>query len=1195
MHDLSPPPLLGPAPLANYFTLQRRYARSVNLERDLDQVQALVGYVPTEQSGAVLLRLLSATAAARGPRAWTLTGTYGTGKSALAHYLAALAAPATSPLRQVAEQIAVEAFGEASPEVAALRAAIPPAGWLRAVAVGQQEPIGQTLARALLAGVESFWLPHERQEMTRDIVDLLVEAAAGDGRKGDRQVLQALKRLPRLAKTNLLIIVDELGKNLEFAAQASGGGDLYLLQQIAELRQTGQHQVYFLGLLHQSFAGYGDRLNAAAQSEWIKVQGRFEDIPFPAASGQILRLLGQAIDRRPAEPLRAGIAARSQQWAAGLSEAGAPDPGQLERVYPLHPITALVLPSLCTRYAQNDRSLFAFLTSDEPGGFQDFLRTTQAGETLPTLQPHQLYDYFAKAGLGLTSRLNYQRWLEVQGMIQEAEAGDPDPLKLLKTIGVLNLATSLGALRATPHLVALSLCDRPDDPAKETWLARIRELRGRGIVAYRGATAELRLWQGSDFDVEAAVAERAARDHRPLAEALTEVQLLKPLVAQRHYSETGNLRYFQQRYGDGRLAWDKLSAAGSDGVIVYWLDPQPPEAVPAQTADGRPLLVVTTTALEPLRDGVREQRALEQIQRHAPELATDGVARREVRYRLAAAAGRLQEAWVAAFDWSEGRNACWAVGQRVTVRSAKGFRALLSTVCDRTYSHGLRLDNELINRRTLTAQGAKARRLLLEAMLAAATQPRLGLQGYGPEVAMYGSLLAASAIHRCEGDHPAGTRREPWGFYPPPSDSGLATVWQAIEAFCLGARTAQRSLGELYEHLGRPPYGVKPGALPVLLAAVLLYRATEVGLYKDGTFIPVLGPEHFELLVKDPARFAVKHFELVGLRLSVFSELEAILRSPQSTAPPGIRNASLLLVAKPLFGFVKRLPKFTRQTRRLSDRAQAVLQALQKAQEPDELLFSSLPQACGLAPIQPGASDDAETAPVLRSRLVESLQELQRAYEQLLSDCRAQLHTAFSVRQGEGKLREDLRVRASYLVGQCLEPSLKRFLLAAVDEVATDSDWLAALVMVVADKPAESWTDADAMRFELTLSDLARRFKNLEALQAANAAQSSGFEAKRITVTRPDGSEVTRMVWIDREQIAMVEGWVDEALEKLSLPDERARQWFLAQINERLLAAGEDELQTARDVRQRQAQAPNPVTVVQLPSPSLVPRQEQGT
>jgi hypothetical protein len=42
------------------------------------------------------------------------------------------------------------------------------------------------------------------------------------------------------------------------------------------------------------------------------------------------------------------------------------------RTYPLHPLTGLVLGLLFRQLAQNERSLFAFLSSSEPFGFQDF-------------------------------------------------------------------------------------------------------------------------------------------------------------------------------------------------------------------------------------------------------------------------------------------------------------------------------------------------------------------------------------------------------------------------------------------------------------------------------------------------------------------------------------------------------------------------------------------------------------------------------------------------------------------------------------------------------------------------------------------------------------------------------------------------------------------------------------------------------
>ena len=109
-------------------------------------------------------------------------------------------------------------------------------------------------------------------------------------------------------------MIDELGKNLEFASMQSGSEDLYLLQQIAEMKVESDRQVYFIGMLHQSFAGYSGGLTTVEQNEWLKIQGRFEDIPFTESPTQMTRSIGQAIDRTLADPISYTIHQQAADW-----------------------------------------------------------------------------------------------------------------------------------------------------------------------------------------------------------------------------------------------------------------------------------------------------------------------------------------------------------------------------------------------------------------------------------------------------------------------------------------------------------------------------------------------------------------------------------------------------------------------------------------------------------------------------------------------------------------------------------------------------------------------------------------------------------------------------------------------------------------------------------------------------------------
>ena len=134
--------------LSNYFSLNRRYSRSINLERDFELPDTILGYVLTDRAIDAFRRIFSSIVSEhsldsgrRGSHAWTLTGVYGTGKSAFVHYLISLSAPESSLTRKYALDIAQKSLGKQSKEYKDLVVALPKQGFFRAIAVGQQEPL----------------------------------------------------------------------------------------------------------------------------------------------------------------------------------------------------------------------------------------------------------------------------------------------------------------------------------------------------------------------------------------------------------------------------------------------------------------------------------------------------------------------------------------------------------------------------------------------------------------------------------------------------------------------------------------------------------------------------------------------------------------------------------------------------------------------------------------------------------------------------------------------------------------------------------------------------------------------------------------------------------------------------------------------------------------------------------------------
>lgn len=146
--------------LANHFTLHRRYTRSINIERDKNLVTALEGYILTEKSLDTLQRIFSSFAGSRLNHAWTLTGVYGTGKSAFAQFLTALCGPTSSPYQNKALDMLGTALGIDSQEYSSVQNAIPSKGFVCAVVTAEREPLATTVVRALARGVGNFGGEH---------------------------------------------------------------------------------------------------------------------------------------------------------------------------------------------------------------------------------------------------------------------------------------------------------------------------------------------------------------------------------------------------------------------------------------------------------------------------------------------------------------------------------------------------------------------------------------------------------------------------------------------------------------------------------------------------------------------------------------------------------------------------------------------------------------------------------------------------------------------------------------------------------------------------------------------------------------------------------------------------------------------------------------------------------------------------
>ncbi len=1009
------------------------FHRSIHLVDDWSRGGGPESYLVTGAIREIAATLLDELGRAHGTRAWTLTGPYGAGKSAFLLFLADLL---SSPTPR-------------HPEATRLRE--------------ERLPNGPLLEPVLLQAGPAPLIPRIAEALVDAKTRCSGKPHVGPANPTGEECCTLLDEAAEASRGGLLVVVDELGKYLEHAA-ATPGEDIFFLQQLAEAAARSRKPVVFVGALHAGFSDYlgHQRLGSTERAEWQKVQGRFRDLPFALPTDQALDLLGQAVEVTDPE-LRMRLARQIGEGADRLVGLGAPATREaLEQCAPLHPVTALLLwPLFRSKAAQNERSLFAFLTSHEPWGFREFLARERVmdDEQVALYRVDQLHDYLSTAlGAATFTGTDARRWALIASALERIPADAP-PLarRIVKTVGLMSLYGEGVGLRASREGIETAC----DDCSRKEVAAAIKVLTARSILLWRRHRDAYGLWEGSDIALDEAFEQFASeRLDEPLHERLRRVSEPRALVARRHSAESGTLRHFEVRLASPETAAKEAARPSGnarepepDGIVLFLLseDGAPPAAAETITAaqGGRPVIAAIPQVGEALSAAVAELDAWRRVRDAVPALQGDPAALREVRAQEHAARERLEAAAGPALGLlghilHPSLSRWFAEGEPKEIGTSRELQKLLSDAMDAAYDQAPTLRNELLNRRKLSSAAAAGRRNLIAA-ITDGPRRRLGIEGFPPAYSMFASLVEAGGFLR--------ERDGEWSFTAP-TEPSWKPAWKAIRDFVAGATDAPRPVTDLRARLADPPIGLRDGPFPVLLALYLATEGAAVALYEEDVFVPDAGIEALERLLRRPETFAMRSFRLPGEQRRIVEAAAAALGIRTGEEP----GALLVQVTRRLVGAVARLPRYSRNTRGVSSKAQRVRAELLTARDPWDLVLRDLPEALAVELAAPGA------AARYARRLAEAVNECRNAFPGLLqriADALAEALRVSELREAE-RLRE-LIERARELEPHVADDALRRLLRAILRAENAAGDWRAVVALPLGGGlPADRWNDEQA-------------------------------------------------------------------------------------------------------------------------------------
>jgi len=1007
-----------------------RFHRSVNISNQLhsDDELDIEGYQLLASCVQVLDNLANHLTETH-QRAFTITGAYGSGKSSLGYFLCSLAG-----------------LNSRKKTIASGKLSVFPGGQHIIDVLG-------TPQRTIIA------LNGRKGSLAEDLNRVLFPDSP------DRGLLENLKQNPQRLKQPTILVIDELGRYVSGDQMENCA----VLQDFAEALNTPGNEVVFIGILHQNFSSYAD--TRTQKDEWSKVQGRFMDLPLVSYQEETLKILSSAVVQSTIPEESARVVDASIEKVLSFFK----DKGRIsEEAYrnsfreswPINPVVCLLLGPISRRsFWQNNRSIYNFLTSKEPYGFQDFLEKTAESST-ELYSPHNLWDYLYSnyQHLIASDMSEGHRWINAEDCISRTQIkGSEDHVRLVKTIALISIFKAGSGIDAHKLILEASMpgySDRKIDTLLD-------DLINWKIVVPRREQGTYLLFDNGSFDVN--------REKEKYSEMQIDSSLLNnyvtlpPIIARKHYAETGNLRLFNvELTAKGQLKSLLPTLNKSDmGKIFLLLDSFDSEADQQiyiqslrdqlEKAGHPPVLFGFPENSKRISDISREILILKKIQSD-PVLEGDRTARLEVENQLESLTALLREEINRVYlsiDW---------LMPDSSLHSTKDYRelnSLISDFCDKEFPLAPTLANELINRQKISGNIRAAQKKLILAMVANESEERLGITGTPPEMMIYLTLFAQNSLH-VKGDDGK------YAFVMPKLAKGNTKQFKEIWKKTRGILEKKKivDLMELYEIWDKPPFGIKNGVKPLLLVYFFLTNKECLSFYQDGIYEPILTNEILELLLAAPKHMKVRYHRIEKKNTELCETLFGVLQNYDSS----LTGRAPLSIARSLVKIVLTQPKWVQITSRASAETKRFRETVVKAHDPLELIFTDLPMVFN-------TFDSKEIV----SGTIRVLNELMRLNPELLQEVRESLYKAID----SGSDLEELRSRAKRIADLTSQLQLKRFINNIAEYTGSDQD-VEKILGLASGKMVGKWTDLDIVNAKLKISELAFSFRHLEGIANLN-------------------------------------------------------------------------------------------------------------
>lgn len=531
----------------------------------------------------------------------------------------------------------------------------------------------------------------------------------------------------------IIIVFDEFSKFIEASDNINNKKDLKILQDIAELSARSKSpQMHLVCITHKTINEYISKIPQEKIDDWRTIEGRFKEILFISSSQQNYELISNATKKN--ETKLKEFIKNNKEILEELTSEGErlfnsiyKNKDYIKEIvhgcFPLHPYTTFALPIVSEKVAQNERTLFTYLSKEESNSLIDFVNRNTGELELVTLD--QLYDYFEPLFKKETFNESiYNVWIQIDTALKIAFS-DLEK-KIIKVLGIIYIVNDLKIISPNEYTLRHSLNEEKEKIEKS-----LQDLKQRDILILRKGSDTLDFLPTSSVDVKNKIKNLAETRFKDIkhSEVYSELVDLKYILPKKYNDEYKITRYFKRVFMtiDEMTAYSNaeqlLKEYDSDGIIIdliYFREKEMKETNDWLEIinDNRILVVIPSKGVNSeISKNISEYKSMQYLKNDVEFLKEDKAIETQLELLYEDLTDKIINYVRENYELTSSNCSIYANAKQYKFIKLVELSDLISSICEKNFANTPKINNELINKNNLSGQIEKARDIIVSLLL----------------------------------------------------------------------------------------------------------------------------------------------------------------------------------------------------------------------------------------------------------------------------------------------------------------------------------------------------------------------------------------------------------------------------------------------------------------------------------------------